>query len=149
MSASVVETFELERMIERAIDDLEPTKEDMQIVGDVILERILDRLSQGLGADGQPLAPYAASTRRQRAKRGREVDLVTLMDTGRMVSFIVAVPAKKHATIYVSSSTEREKLKRIEAGTRHMPPRVILAENADDMEIVADLLIARLSARIG
>lgn len=147
--ASAVSTHDVERMLEQAIDDLDVTPEDLQVVGDVVLERILDRLMEGKGADGQPLAPYKPSTRKSRAKRGRRTDLVTLIDTGRMISFLTAVPGKKHATIYVTSSIEREKLKRIESGTRHMEPRVILDANDSDMDVAADILISRMTSRIG
>ena len=91
------------------------------------IQQITDKSQKGQLPDGGRFKPYKKSTRKDRARRGRQVSFVDLTDTGRMFRTLTSKLSKSKATLFFRRQEENKKAFFLETGTRHMQSRPFFA----------------------
>lgn len=124
---------------------------DRGIIRDLLLltrERIIRRTLSGRDESGNSFRPYAASTKRQRARRGKSTSTVNLQDTNTMLGGI--------AILQVTARRGRLGFKGGEAGRRAtahhrgigVPRRAFFGVTDEDEKAAIDRFKAWLDRRI-
>jgi len=139
----------VERALDRIDAALEPMPGDLDEAAMMLVQRIISRTERGVDADGNPFAPYASSTARDRSRRGRRTQRVTLSDTGKLMAAITHRVSGGAAEVYFSNRTRGRIAHWLNEGTRRMPQRRFFAASERDEEDIARLLVAGIMSRLG
>lgn len=116
--------------IEEAFDKIETvelTHQQWERMGAAAVALILARTEQGLNPYGLPFSRYAAATARDRARRGRRTDAVTLSDTGRMMGALTSGVIANSVRLTFVGAEQVMKAAFHQNGTRDMPAREFLS----------------------
>lgn len=133
-----------------AIEQVELTARDWDLIGQRAVVLILERTERGLNGYGLPFARYAASTAKRRGRAGRTTSIVNLAYSGRMMGALTSTRTQDGVQLGFVSAAAQELAERHIKGTRKMPARNMLAiPPRTNSELVlstyaASLLIARL-----
>lgn len=99
------------------------TQHDMAELAAQAHDDINQRVTRGKDKNLRPFKGYAASTRKDRKKRGRQVAHVDLNDSGKMMSAITWRTRKGYAKLLFGRAAEAEKAYYHQLGLGRLPKR--------------------------
>lgn len=135
-------------MFDDVEDALLITDADLDEIADFAIYRIQTRTELGRTVKGRYFKAYRPSTRRNRARRGREVKRVTLQDTGKMMASMRGRADEGDALVYFASREEGRKAGWLDEGTSTMDARPFMGMSQKDLDEAAELVLERIEARI-
>jgi len=135
-------------MFDDVEDALLITDADLDEIADFAIYRIQTRTELGRTAQGRYFKAYRPSTRRNRARRGREGKRVTLQDTGKMMASMRGRADEGDALVYFASREEGRKAAWLDEGTSKMDARPFMGMSQKDLDEAAELVLERIEARI-
>lgn len=144
----MVDTGAVDRMFDDVEDALLITDADLDEIADFAIYRIQTRTELGRTVKGRYFKAYRPSTRRNRARRGREVKRVTLQDTGKMMASMRGRADEGDALVYFASREEGRKAAWLDEGTSKMDARPFMGMSQKDLDEAAELVLERIEARI-
>ena len=144
----MVDTGAVDRMFDDVEDALLITDADLDEIADFAIYRIQTRTELGRTVKGRYFKAYRPSTRRNRARRGREVKRVTLQDTGKMMASMRGRADEGDALVYFASREEGRKAAWLDEGTSTMDARPFMGMSQKDLDEAAELVLERIEARI-
>jgi hypothetical protein len=109
------------------------------------IQQITDKSQKGQLPDGGRFKPYKKSTRKDRARRGRQVSFVDLTDTGRMFRTLTSKLSKSKATLFFRRQEENKKAFFLETGTRHMQSRPFFAIARRDEDKIRQIFFRNIN----
>lgn len=109
------------------------------------IQQITDKSQKGQLPDGGRFKPYKKSTRKDRARRGRQVSFVDLTDTGRMFRTLTSKLSKSKATLFFRRQEENRKAFFLETGTRHMQSRPFFAIARRDEDKIRQIFFRNIN----
>ena len=144
----MVDTGAVDKMFDDVEDALLITDADLDEIADFAIYRIQTRTELGRTELGRYFKAYRPSTRRNRARRGREVKRVTLQDTGKMMASMRGRADEGDALVYFASREEGRKAAWLDEGTSKMDARPFMGMSQKDLDEAAELVLERIEARI-
>lgn len=144
----MVDTGAVDKMFDDVEDALLITDADLDEIADFAIYRIQTRTELGRTELGRYFKAYRPSTRRNRARRGREVKRVTLQDTGKMMASMRGRADEGDALVYFASREEGRKAAWLDEGTSKMDARPFMGMSQKDLDDAAELVLERIEARI-
>jgi len=91
------------------------------------IQQITEKTQKGQMPDGGRFRPYSKRTKKDRAKRGRQISFVDLTDTGRMFRSLTNKVTRNKATLFFRRQEENKKAFFHDVGHGKMPQRPFFA----------------------
>ena len=96
------------------------------------VQQITEKTQKGQMPDGGRFRPYSKRTKKDRAKRGRQISFVDLTDTGRMFRSLTFKVSKSKGTLFFRRQEENKKAFFHDTGHGKMPQRPFFAIGRKD-----------------
>jgi phage gpG-like protein len=103
------------------------------------IQQITDKTQKGQMPDGGKFRPYSKRTKKDRAKRGRQISFVDLTDTGRMFRSLTNKVTKNKATLFFRRQEENKKAFFHDRGIGKMPQRPFFAIGRKDEDKIRSI----------
>lgn len=120
-----------------------PTADRMQAAAAAQIARIRHRTQQGVDVDGNPFAPYAESTVKQRTRKGLSSSPVDLTVSGAMLGAMeTEIRSDTEFAIAVNDADIAIRGQAINEGTSRMPQRRFFDTSTDELALMRDELFS-------
>ena len=112
------------------------------------------RWRKGVDRYGQPMAPYAPSTRRRKRRQGKPTSPANLIDSGQMIDSLKVRTARKtsayktRAELYLASSRARKLMRLHTRGAGRLPVRDVWGLTRREKQIIGRRFKADVARRI-
>jgi len=103
------------------------------------IQQITDKTQKGQMPDGGRFRPYSKATRKDRAKRGRQISFVDLTDSGRMFRSLTFKVTRSKGTLFFRRQEENKKAFFHDTGHGKMPQRPFFAIGRKDEDKIRNI----------
>ena len=103
------------------------------------IQQITDKTQKGQMPDGGRFRPYSKATRKDRAKRGRQISFVDLTDSGRMFRSLTFKATRNKSTLFFRRQEENKKAFFHDSGHGKMPQRPFFAIGRRDEDKIRSI----------
>ena len=103
------------------------------------IQQITEKTQKGQMPDGGRFRPYSKRTKKDRAKRGRQISFVDLTDSGRMFRSLTNKVTRNKATLFFRRQEENKKAFFHDTGHGKMPQRPFFAIGRRDEDKIRDI----------
>ena len=105
------------------------------------IQQITEKTQKGQMPDGGRFRPYAKSTKKDRAERGRQISFVDLTDSGRMFRSLTSKITKSKGTLFFRRQEENKKAFFHDVGHGKMPQRPFFAIGRRDEDKIRSIFL--------
>ena len=103
------------------------------------IQQITDKTQKGQMPDGGRFRPYSKRTKKDRAKRGRQISFVDLTDSGRMFRSLTFKATRNKSTLFFRRQEENKKAFFHDTGHGKMPQRPFFAIGRRDEDKIRSI----------
>lgn len=103
------------------------------------IQQITDKTQKGQMPDGGKFRPYSKRTKKDRAKRGRQISFVDLTDTGRMFRSLTSKITKSKGILFFRRQEENKKAFFHDKGIGRLPQRPFFAIGRKDEDKIRSI----------
>ena len=103
------------------------------------IQQITEKTQKGKMPDGGRFRPYSKRTKKDRAKRGRQISFVDLTDSGRMFRSLTSKITRSKGTLFFRRQEENKKAYFHDTGHGKMPQRPFFAIGRKDEDKIRSI----------